>query len=91
MFDISLEIARDIDYLYQGCDMQFLHFDIKPHNILLDEKFVPEISDFRLAKLYPTNNSIVPLIVARGTMRYITPKLFYACLAKQMFTVLRCY
>nr|XP_034896857.1 rust resistance kinase Lr10-like [Populus alba] len=77
MFDISLEIARGIDYLHQGCDMQILHFDIKPHNILLDEKFVPKILDFGLAKLYPTNNGIMALTAARGTMGYIAPELFY--------------
>ncbi|KAG6780217.1 hypothetical protein POTOM_013071 [Populus tomentosa] len=77
MFDISLGIARGIDYLHQSCDMQILHFDTKPHNILLNEKFVPKISDFGLAKLYPTNNGIVALTVARGTMAYITPELFY--------------
>ena len=77
MFDISLGIARGIEYLHQGCDMQILHFDIKPHNILLDEKFVPKISDFGLAKLYPINNSIVPLTAARETMGYIAPELFY--------------
>jgi serine/threonine protein kinase len=54
-----------------------LHFDIKPHNILLDKKFVIKILDFGLAKLYPTNNSIVPLTAARGMMEYIAPKLFY--------------
>ena len=51
MYEISLGVARGIEYLHQGCDMQILHFDIKPHNILLDEKFVPKISDFGLAKL----------------------------------------
>ncbi|KAK4482084.1 hypothetical protein RD792_011561 [Penstemon davidsonii] len=33
MFDIALGVARGIDYLHHGCDMQILHFDIKPHNI----------------------------------------------------------
>ncbi|KAI5344129.1 hypothetical protein L3X38_012006 [Prunus dulcis] len=59
MYDISLGVARGIEYLHQGCDMQILNFDIKPHNILLDENFIPKISDFGLAKLYPTDNSIV--------------------------------
>uniref|UniRef100_A0A6N2LJ68 Protein kinase domain-containing protein n=1 Tax=Salix viminalis TaxID=40686 RepID=A0A6N2LJ68_SALVM len=57
-----------IEYLHQGCDMQILHFDIKPHNILLDDKFVPKVSDFGLAKLYPTNNNTIPLIAARGQL-----------------------
>jgi hypothetical protein len=34
MYDISLGVARGIAYLHQGCEMQILHFDIKPHNIL---------------------------------------------------------
>uniref|UniRef100_A0A3N7G3I9 Protein kinase domain-containing protein n=1 Tax=Populus trichocarpa TaxID=3694 RepID=A0A3N7G3I9_POPTR len=77
IYEISLGVARGIEYLHQGCDMQILHFDIKPHNILLDEKFVPKISDFGLAKLYPTSNNTVPLTAARGTIGYMAPELFY--------------
>ncbi|CAL9000256.1 unnamed protein product [Prunus brigantina] len=77
IFEIALGVARGIDYLHQGCDMQILHFDIKPHNILLDENFTPKVSDFGLAKLYPLENSIVSLTAARGTMGYIAPELFY--------------
>uniref|UniRef100_A0A6N2ND53 Protein kinase domain-containing protein n=1 Tax=Salix viminalis TaxID=40686 RepID=A0A6N2ND53_SALVM len=77
LYKISLGVARGIEYLHQGCDMQILHFDIKPHNILLDEKFIPKISDFGLAKLYPTNNNTVPLTAARGTIGYMAPELFY--------------
>jgi serine/threonine protein kinase len=77
MYEISLGVARGIAYLHQGCDMQILHFDIKPHNILLDENFIPKVSDFGLAKLYPNNNSIVTLTAARGTIGYMAPELFY--------------
>ncbi|XP_062175098.1 uncharacterized protein LOC133880211 [Alnus glutinosa] len=77
MFDIALGVARGIEYLHQGCDMQILHFDIKPHNILLDENFTPKVSDFGLAKLYPINDSIVSLTAARGTLGYMAPELFY--------------
>ncbi|KAF3432842.1 hypothetical protein FNV43_RR23944 [Rhamnella rubrinervis] len=77
MFEISLGVARGIDYLHQGCNMQILHFDIKPHNILLDENFTPKVSDFGLAKLYPVENSIVSLTSVRGTIGYMAPELFY--------------
>uniref|UniRef100_A0A6N2LWD7 Protein kinase domain-containing protein n=1 Tax=Salix viminalis TaxID=40686 RepID=A0A6N2LWD7_SALVM len=77
LYEISLGVARGIEYLHQGCDMQILHFDIKPHNILLDEKFIPKVSDFGLAKLYPSNNNSVPLTAARGTIGYMAPELFY--------------
>ncbi|KAK2384307.1 rust resistance kinase Lr10 [Trifolium repens] len=71
IYDIALGIARGTQYLHQGCDMQIIHFDIKPHNILLDENFNPKISDFGLAKLYRTYPSILTLTAARGTMGYI--------------------
>ncbi|KAH7659942.1 Glycerophosphodiester phosphodiesterase protein [Dioscorea alata] len=75
LIDIALGVARGLDYLHKGCDMQILHFDIKPHNILLDHNFNPKLSDFSLAKLYPQNNSLVSLSVARGTIGYIAPEL----------------
>ncbi|XP_044984772.1 rust resistance kinase Lr10-like [Hordeum vulgare subsp. vulgare] len=73
--EIALGIARGINYLHQGCDMQILHFDIKPHNILLDTNFVPKVADFGLAKLYPRDNSFVPLSALRGTIGYIAPEM----------------
>ncbi|PRQ56295.1 putative glycerophosphodiester phosphodiesterase, protein kinase RLK-Pelle-LRK10L-2 family [Rosa chinensis] len=76
MYEIAVGVAQGIEYLHQGREMQILHFDIKPHNILLDENFIPKISDFGLAKLYPANNSIVSSVVARGTMGYIAPEFF---------------
>ncbi|XP_015161331.1 probable receptor-like protein kinase At1g67000, partial [Solanum tuberosum] len=74
-FEIALGVARGIEYLHRGCDIQILHFDIKPHNILLDENFIPKLSDFGLAKSYQTDNSIVTLTAARGTIGYVAPEL----------------
>ena len=77
MYKVALGVGRGIEYLHQGCDMQILHFDIKPHNILLDEDFTPKVSDFGLTKLYSTDESMVFLTAARGTLGYIAPELFY--------------
>jgi serine/threonine protein kinase len=76
MLDISLGIARGMEYLHQGCNQRILHFDIKPQNILLDYSFNPKISDFGLAKLCARDQSIVTLTAARGTMGYIAPELY---------------
>ncbi|XP_047054889.1 rust resistance kinase Lr10-like [Lolium rigidum] len=73
--EIAVGIARGINYLHRGCDMQILHFDIKPHNILLDSDFTPKIADFGLAKLYPRDNSFLPVSAARGTVGYIAPEM----------------
>ncbi|KAJ4953768.1 hypothetical protein NE237_030600 [Protea cynaroides] len=77
MYKIALGIAHGIEYLHRGCAMQILHFDIKPHNVLLDEDFTPKISDFGLAKLYLTTDNTVSLTAARGTIGYIAPELVY--------------
>jgi serine/threonine protein kinase len=74
--DISLGVAKGIEYLHQGCDQQILHFDIKPHNILLDQNFNPKISDFGLAKLCSKDQSAISMTTARGTIGYIAPEVF---------------
>ncbi|KAG8655522.1 rust resistance kinase Lr10-like [Manihot esculenta] len=74
--DIALGIAKGIEYLHQGCDQRILHFDIKPHNILLDHDFNPKVSDFGLAKLCAKDQSAVSMTTARGTIGYIAPEVF---------------
>ncbi|CAN6675575.1 unnamed protein product [Malus baccata var. baccata] len=76
LYQISLGIARGLEYLHRGCNTRILHFDIKPHNILLDENFSPKISDFGLAKICNRKESIVSMLGARGTAGYIAPEVF---------------
>ncbi|XP_073037906.1 PR5-like receptor kinase isoform X2 [Primulina eburnea] len=76
LFEIVVGIARGLEYLHQGCNTRILHFDIKPHNILLDKDFKPKISDFGLSKLCPNRSSIVLMQEARGTVGYIAPEVF---------------
>ncbi|CAJ2674640.1 rust resistance kinase Lr10-like [Trifolium pratense] len=73
---IALDIANGIEYLHQGCDHRILHFDINPHNVLLDDNFIPKISDFGLAKLCSKNQSTVSMTAARGTLGYMAPEVF---------------
>ncbi|XP_056692506.1 PR5-like receptor kinase [Spinacia oleracea] len=78
LFSIAVGIAKGLDYLHRGCNTRILHFDIKPHNILLDEELRPKISDFGLARLCPPNRkeSLVSMSGARGTIGYIAPEVF---------------
>ncbi|XP_052723156.1 PR5-like receptor kinase [Vigna angularis] len=75
LYQIAIGIARGLEYLHRGCNTKILHFDIKPHNILLDENFCPKISDFGLAKLCPRNESIISMSDKRGTMGYYAPEM----------------
>ncbi|KAG8644307.1 hypothetical protein MANES_11G116500v8 [Manihot esculenta] len=76
MQDIALGVAKGIEYLHQGCNQRILHFDINPHNILLDHNFNPKISDFGLAKLCLQDQSAVSMTTARGTIGYMAPEVF---------------
>ncbi|KAL5745036.1 hypothetical protein ACOSP7_026182 [Xanthoceras sorbifolium] len=75
-YQIAIGIARGLEYLHRGCNTRIVHFDIKPHNILLDEDFCPKISDFGLAKLCKMKESIISMLGARGTVGYIAPEVF---------------
>ncbi len=76
LFQIAVGIARGLEYLHRGCSTRILHFDIKPQNILLDEDLCPKISDVGLARLCQRQDSIVSLLGAQGTIRYIASEGF---------------
>ncbi|KAK2458721.1 LEAF RUST 10 DISEASE-RESISTANCE LOCUS RECEPTOR-LIKE PROTEIN KINASE 2.5 [Trifolium repens] len=76
LYDIAVGVAQGLEYLHKGCNTRILHFDIKPHNILIDDDFCPKISDFGLAKICPRKESIVSIFGMRGTPGYIAPELF---------------
>ncbi|TVU22063.1 hypothetical protein EJB05_31739, partial [Eragrostis curvula] len=74
--EIAIGIAHGLEYLHKGCNRRIIHFDIKPHNILLDENYSPKIADFGLAKLCNPKDSIVSMAGARGTIGFIAPEVF---------------
>ncbi|KAK3404149.1 hypothetical protein EUGRSUZ_K00494 [Eucalyptus grandis] len=57
--------------------MQILHFDIEPHNILIERDFIPKVSNFGHARLYLMDYNTMTLTVARGTLGYMAPELAY--------------
>ncbi|KAM0012219.1 putative glycerophosphodiester phosphodiesterase, protein kinase RLK-Pelle-LRK10L-2 family [Helianthus debilis subsp. tardiflorus] len=75
LHQIAIGIAHGLEYLCRVCSTRILHFDIKPHNILLDDEFCPKISDFGLAKLFREKESRISMSHMRGTPGYIAPEL----------------
>lgn len=72
-YEIILGIARGLAYLHENCRECIIHCDIKPENILLDEKNCPKLSDFGMAKLIGKDFSRV-LTTVRGTIGYLAPE-----------------
>ncbi|KAL7610430.1 hypothetical protein Lser_V15G11661 [Lactuca serriola] len=72
-YDIICGVARGLLYLHEDAHDCIIHRDIKASNILLDEKWVPKIADFGMAKLYPEDQTHVHTRVA-GTNGYMAPE-----------------
>ncbi|XP_015583200.2 G-type lectin S-receptor-like serine/threonine-protein kinase LECRK1 [Ricinus communis] len=70
---IALNVARGIFYLHEECSTPIIHCDIKPENILMDEKEGAKIADFGLSKLLMPNQSKTYTGV-RGTRGYVAPE-----------------
>ncbi|KAJ3694803.1 hypothetical protein LUZ60_000180 [Juncus effusus] len=78
---IITSIARGLLYLHEGAQTPIIHRDIKSGNILLDDKFIPKIADFGMARLFPEDESHVNTRVA-GTNGYMAPEyLMHGCLS----------
>ncbi|KAI3992621.1 hypothetical protein MKX01_007943 [Papaver californicum] len=71
--EIAVSVARGILYLYEECENQIIHCDIKPQNILLDQNNSPKIADFGLAKLLKQDQTKT-FTAMRGTRGYIAPE-----------------
>uniref|UniRef100_A0A1D1XRK7 Receptor-like serine/threonine-protein kinase n=1 Tax=Anthurium amnicola TaxID=1678845 RepID=A0A1D1XRK7_9ARAE len=70
---ILLGVAKGISYLHEECSQKIAHLDIKPQNILLDDRFEAKVSDFGLAKLIDRDLTHV-VTRMRGTPGYLAPE-----------------
>ncbi|KAG5524949.1 hypothetical protein RHGRI_031587 [Rhododendron griersonianum] len=78
-FTIALGMAKGIAYLHEECRDCIVHCNLKPENILLDEKYTAKVSDFGLAKLASPkkdHHRHQTLANVRGNTRgYLAPEL----------------
>ncbi|XP_044959713.1 G-type lectin S-receptor-like serine/threonine-protein kinase LECRK2 [Hordeum vulgare subsp. vulgare] len=74
--EAALGIAKGLEYLHEGCNYPIIHCDIKPDNILLDNKKNPKITDFGIARLLSDQQMHTTVTNVRGTRGYIAPEWF---------------
>ncbi|KAF3783342.1 G-type lectin S-receptor-like serine/threonine-protein kinase SD2-5 [Nymphaea thermarum] len=66
--------ARGLAYLHEGCREPIMHLDIKPQNILLDDRFVAKLSDFGMSRLLGEGETTQVVTAVRGTPGYLAPE-----------------
>ncbi|EFJ13738.1 hypothetical protein SELMODRAFT_17949, partial [Selaginella moellendorffii] len=49
-YKIAVGVAQGLTYLHHNCKQQFVHCDLNPSNILLDDEFEAHIGNFGFAK-----------------------------------------
>jgi TolB-like protein/Tfp pilus assembly protein PilF len=69
--ELIVKVAGTVHYAHEH---GILHRDIKPGNILLDEKGEPHLTDFGLARLVEAESTVTRTLDVLGTPSYMAPE-----------------
>ncbi|XP_059658952.1 putative receptor-like protein kinase At3g47110 [Cornus florida] len=77
--NIAIDVASALEYLHHHCGTTIIHCDLKPSNVLLDNKLCAHVGDFGLARFLPTtigksdHTQSTSSTAVRGTIGYVAP------------------
>ena len=84
--NVAIDVASAIDYVHNHSAQPNVHCDLKLSNILLDNDMIACVSDFGLARLFPTTDDSsqkhTSTIGIKGCIGYATPGIVFPIMSK---------
>uniref|UniRef100_A0A1D1ZHC1 Receptor kinase-like protein Xa21 n=1 Tax=Anthurium amnicola TaxID=1678845 RepID=A0A1D1ZHC1_9ARAE len=73
---VAIDVASAIDYLHQYVHISIIHSDLKPSNVLLDDRMTAHVGDFGLAMFLSSESSHYATcsVGLKGTIGYVAPE-----------------
>jgi serine/threonine protein kinase len=71
--DIAAESAAALEYMHLSVAPKIFHGDVKSGNILLDENFMPKVSDFGTSRLLSIEKMYAESVNAIADTEYLDP------------------
>ncbi|KAL8140652.1 hypothetical protein V2J09_006673 [Rumex salicifolius] len=72
--EIAMDVASALEYLHHDCETSVVHCDLKPSNVLLDEKLCAHVADFGIARILSSNSPYSSTLGLKGSIGYIAPE-----------------
>uniref|UniRef100_A0A453GEV5 non-specific serine/threonine protein kinase n=1 Tax=Aegilops tauschii subsp. strangulata TaxID=200361 RepID=A0A453GEV5_AEGTS len=70
-YKIIKGICEGLNYLHT---QNIVHLDLKPANILMDDKMVPKITDFGVSRCFKEDQTRTIVTIVAGTPGYLAPE-----------------
>jgi eukaryotic-like serine/threonine-protein kinase len=68
---LGIQIARALAYAHE---LEIVHRDVKPHNVLLDPAGTAKVTDFGIARTLDVDEALTQTGTVLGTGRYLSPE-----------------